>query len=66
VLNGVQYARERGGRVISMTGFDGGKLPSLSEANVHVPFSEFGLVEDMHLLIGHIIMTSMKIFIKTY
>jgi D-sedoheptulose 7-phosphate isomerase len=66
VLNGVRFAREQGGRVISLTGFDGGKLLSLSDANIHVPFNEFGLVEDIHLLLGHIIMTCMKKFIELY
>jgi D-sedoheptulose 7-phosphate isomerase len=66
VIHGVEYAKAHGGRIIGFTGFDGGKLRTLSDANVHVPFNDFGLVEDMHLLLGHILTACMKQFIATY
>jgi D-sedoheptulose 7-phosphate isomerase len=65
VIRAVQFARERGGKIIGFTGFKGGVLQGLSDANIHVPFDDFGLVEDMHLLLGHVITECMKQFIKT-
>jgi len=64
VLHAVRYAQKRGGRAIGLTGFDGGVLRSISDVNIHVPYDDFGLVEDMHLLVGHILSTSMKKFIS--
>jgi D-sedoheptulose 7-phosphate isomerase len=66
VIHGVEYAKARGGRVIGFTGFDGGKLRALSDANIHVPYHDFGLVEDMHLLFGHILTACMRQFIETF
>lgn len=48
----------------SLTGFDGGELRQLTpEANVHVPtqLGEYGLVEDTHLAICHMITECIRI-----
>lgn len=43
--------------VVSMTGFDGGKLAKVADLSVHVPTSigDYGVAEDLHLMIGHIV-----------
>lgn len=57
ITKAVEYAKEVGATVIGVTGFDGGKLKELSDINFHVdaPKGEYGLVEDMHMILDHMI-----------
>lgn len=55
VLNGVEYARKRNGYIISMTGFDGGKLERLSDLNINIDSNIIEQVEDVHLILEHMI-----------
>jgi len=57
IIKAVNYAKEQGTRTIGCTGFDGGELKKLSDVNFHVNTTngEYGLVEDMHMILDHII-----------
>jgi len=57
IVNAVKYAREIGATVVGCTGFDGGQLYQLSDVKFHVPApnGEYGLVEDIHMILDHII-----------
>ena len=55
ILNGVNYAKKRNGYVISMTGFDGGKLKGLSDININIDSDIIEQVEDVHLMLEHMI-----------
>ena len=55
VLRAVNYAKEIGNTVIGFTGFDGGKLKKLSDVCVHVPLYDMQIVEDIHMMLGHLI-----------
>lgn len=57
IVNAVRYAKEVGATVIGATGFDGGELLKLSDIKFHVqtPKGEYGLVEDVHMILDHII-----------
>ena len=55
VLRAVHYAKEKGNTVIGLTGFDGGKLKPLSDVSVHVPLDDMQVVEDVHMMLGHLI-----------
>jgi D-sedoheptulose 7-phosphate isomerase len=57
IINAVKYAKEIGSCVIGVTGFDGGKLKSLSDIEFHVAAkkNEYGLVEDVHMILDHIL-----------
>lgn len=57
IVKAVQYARQIGARVIGCTGFDGGYLKAHCDVNFHVDVAqdEYGLVEDMHMILDHII-----------
>lgn len=57
IIKAVEYAKEQGTTIIGATGFDGGKLQQLSDVNFHVQTqkNEYGLVEDMHMILDHII-----------
>ena len=52
-------ARRLGVRVIGMTGFEGGKLARLADISLHVPVSNYGVVEDAHQLMMHSLAQSM-------
>ncbi|QOG12093.1 SIS domain-containing protein [Arcobacter sp. FWKO B] len=57
ITKAIEYAKEVGAKVIGVTGFDGGKLKELSDVNFHVdaPKGEYGLVEDVHMILDHMI-----------
>lgn len=63
IVKAVEYAKEQNCKIISLTGFDGGKLKELSDINVHFETNkgEYGLVEDAHSIINHLIFTYFKI-----
>lgn len=52
-----EWVSEQGGRVISLLGFDGGKLRQISDVVVHVKTEkgEYGPVEDAHLVLNHVL-----------
>lgn len=55
ILNGVEYTKKRNGYVISMTGFDGGKLKGMSDININIDSNVIEQVEDVHLMLEHMI-----------
>ncbi len=56
IIKAVSYANKIGAKVIGCTGFSGGFLKDNCDINYHVdaPEGEYGLVEDMHLILDHI------------
>lgn len=48
-------AKERGVTTIAMTGFDGGGARALADINLHVRADNYGLVEDVHQSLMHIL-----------
>ncbi len=61
ILRALQTARERGLTTIGLSGFDGGKLPSLCDLHLNIPARSYGHVEDLHLAICHAVCESLKI-----
>jgi len=57
VINGVKVARAKGASTVGLIGFNGGKLKDLVDIQVLVPNDNMEQVEDIHLLIGHVIKT---------
>lgn len=57
IIKAVDYARDLGCKIIGITGFDGGHLKEISDISFHVdaPNNEYGLVEDTHMILDHII-----------
>lgn len=56
VLNALSYARENGGITIGLTGFSGGKLASLAEIAYVVATDDMQKIEDLHMILIHMIM----------
>ena len=57
IVKAAKYAKETGATIIGITGFDGGELKKISDIKFHVdaPKGEYGLVEDVHMILDHII-----------
>ena len=56
LLKAAKWIKKKGGRVISILGFDGGKLKKISDLSVHIKTEkgDYGPVEDIQLIINHI------------
>ena len=55
IIKCAKLAKRKKIKIISFTGFDGGKLKSLSKYNINFSTNNFGIVEDCHLSIMHFI-----------
>lgn len=57
IIKAVDYAKDVGCKIIGVTGFNGGQLKTISDISFHVgvPKDEYGLVEDVHMILDHII-----------
>ena len=55
IVECVKIAKKKKIKIISFTGFDGGKLKKLSKYNINFLTNNFGIVEDCHLTIMHYI-----------
>ena len=53
VLAAVDWANRHGLKTFGLTGFDGGKLRRLQQGGMHVPLSDMGMVESIHLSLFH-------------
>jgi D-sedoheptulose 7-phosphate isomerase len=59
IIKAAEYAKKNGAVVLGMTGFDGGKLKKMSDISYHIQTEkeEYGLVEDLHMILDHMIYT---------
>ena len=57
ITKAIQYAKKQGCKLVGVTGFDGGLLKEISDINFHVDAEkgQYGLVEDVHMILDHII-----------
>ena len=56
VIKAIQYANDNGATSIALAGFDGGQLAKTAKTSIVIPVNNMQKVEDMHLIIIHIIM----------
>ena len=61
VVRAAEVAREMEVTIIGLTGFDGGRLAGLSDVSVHVPSppDAYGPVEDVHLIVNHMLVAAL-------
>ena len=57
VLNACYYAKEKKAKIISLTGYDGGKLKQISDININSNIDNMQISEDIHLMIEHLIIS---------
>jgi len=60
VLNAIEEAQKRNVTTIGFTGFDGGFLGQMVDVNIHVKSDVIEHVEDIHLMLEHIIIKAIK------
>lgn len=65
VVNAIMFAKSQNAVTIGFTGFDGGVLASLVDFNLHVNSNIIEHVEDLHLVLEHMIIKSLKERIQT-
>jgi D-sedoheptulose 7-phosphate isomerase len=59
VLRGVEAARQIGATTIGLTGFQGGQLKEMVDVCLVVPYNSLEQIEDVHLIINHILTISL-------
>lgn len=55
ILQAMRYSRERAATVIALLGFDGGPARELADEHVLVPSDDYGLIEDLHMILNHVL-----------
>ena len=60
VLNAIFFARQVGATTIGLAGFDGGRLKDMVDVCVVVPNHCMEQVEDLHLMLEHLISTKLR------
>ena len=62
IIKALKYAKEIGSKIIGLTGFDGGELRKLSDIKIHFETQkgEYGLVEDAHSIVNHLLIDYFK------
>jgi phosphoheptose isomerase len=55
VVRAAAWARDNGIPVIAMTGFSGGRSAAIADVNLHVAADNYGVVEDVHQSLMHIL-----------
>ena len=60
VLNGMEEAKKHNAVTIAFTGFTGGKLGPMADINIHVDSHIIEHVEDIHLMLEHMIVKTLK------
>lgn len=55
IINAIEYANSAGAKTIGLCGFDGGKLKDAAAISLVVPSDSFKRIEDIHMMIGHLL-----------
>lgn len=60
ILNGIEEAKKNQATTIAFTGFNGGHLGPMVDINIHVDSNIIEHVEDIHLMLEHMIVKAIK------
>jgi len=60
IINAIKVAKRAKAYVFSLLGFDGGEVIHISDNSIIIPSENYGIIEDIHLSIGHIITSIIK------
>lgn len=53
IVKAAEFAKGKGAKVLALTGFSGGKLKGMANVSLHIPFENYGVVEDAHQVLMH-------------
>lgn len=60
VVKAVDIANKAGAVTIAFLGFDGGKVKGMADHVVHVKCDNYGIIEDIHSMLNHVIISNLK------
>jgi D-sedoheptulose 7-phosphate isomerase len=60
LLKAVKYAKDNDGKIVGLSGFDGGVLKQVSDACIVVPAESTPHVEGMHLVLTHLMCEQLR------
>lgn len=60
LLRAMKYAKEKGGKTIGLSGFDGGPMKEIANACIVVPVNSTPHVESFHLALEHLICACLR------
>lgn len=55
ILEAARYAKSQGAKILGLTGFNGGELRMMSDVSLHINVNNYGIVEDAHQAMMHIL-----------
>jgi D-sedoheptulose 7-phosphate isomerase len=53
LVEAIKAAKKIGVKIVSFTGFNGGRLAKMSDYNINFPIANFGIAEDCHISVMH-------------
>jgi D-sedoheptulose 7-phosphate isomerase len=65
VLRAVELAREKGLKTLGILGMKGGKVGPLVDVRVVVDASDYGPIEDLHMVLDHLALAYLRLKLKT-
>jgi D-sedoheptulose 7-phosphate isomerase len=60
LVRACEYFKEKGGEIIVLAGFDGGKIKPFADVSLVVPSDSYERIEDLHLIILHMVVCFFK------
>ncbi|EFM12028.1 sugar isomerase (SIS) [Paenibacillus curdlanolyticus YK9] len=64
VVAAIEYANSVGAETIGLVGYDGGKVKQLADCSIHVPIHDMQKVEDVHMIMDHLMMGILKEYLE--
>jgi D-sedoheptulose 7-phosphate isomerase len=66
LLKAFEHARSAGIKTVAITGFDGGRMKTMADEGIHVRTEpkEYGPVEDVHMVIDHLVGSYLMRFVR--
>ena len=55
IVRALNWARDHDLRTVALTGFNGGDAKAVAEVSIHVDSANYGIVEDLHQAIMHLL-----------
>ncbi len=55
IVKACRWAKEHGLTLVALSGFQGGKMAQYADIHINVPHDNYGIIEDLHLSVGHIV-----------
>jgi D-sedoheptulose 7-phosphate isomerase len=66
LLKGLQFIKDKGGKTIGLSGFDGGPMSKMVDVGIVVEAESTPIVEGLHVVIHHVIVFGLKEKINEY